>query len=143
MIPPAITVYMPEEFVCDTTGQIEVIKCLRWLGGLGLKEAKDLSEIPGKPHLINIKTDILSSMPFRAWTFQGVYDGNTAEDAYKFCIQTLRYRGVFSVEHTIPDTVPSPVRKLNEDLKNLIVESMNQKQYDMSIQLIQVLRNFD
>lgn len=104
--------------------RVAVIKAIRQLTGLGLKEAKDLTEKDGA-QLVQVRVDDYVN------AFDQVIPAKTAlENA----ITELRRHGVVAVEAVRPGTL-AEVRKLAAD-------ALMRDELDMAAALIDILRKF-
>lgn len=105
--------------------RVGVIKAVRTLTGLGLKEAKDLTEVEG-PQLIHVRaTDTINP-----YTNQPVPAKMLLEDH----IAEMRLNGVIVVEAVRSGTL-AEVRKLAS-------EALLRDELDMAVALIDILRKF-
>lgn len=85
MIPKTVTITFPYEYDASIS-RLTIIKSLRVLGGMGLKEAKDLSENLSQSVTINVVvSDLLESGSGRLL--------NTAQERFDGAVSDLRING--------------------------------------------------
>lgn len=124
MIPRYLKVTFPKVGMYE---RVPVIKAVRIITGMGLKEAKDLTETAGEHRLLVAVTDGIN------------YYTNTpvsAEDRYKEAIEIFRVNGVKFCANTIRHS-------LLEDLRRLTSEAVLKDDLDLAAELITVIRKFD
>lgn len=124
MIPNRIGIYIPDNY--DNLNKIEVIKTIRTLTGMGLKEAKDLSERPGMQVV-----DVKISDGVDAFTGKVL----TAEAIYNRAIAQFRSMGIAS-----SDT--GHRSKILDDVRKLASEAVLRDEPEVAVALIQVLKTF-
>lgn len=125
MIPKSIKLVFPS--VGSTNyDRIGVIKAVRALTGMGLKESKDMTEEAGE-HVIRVS--ISDGVDF--------YSGQTvsAADRYKLAIENLRLNGVRVNENSLRS-------KMVEDVRRLASEAVLRDENDLAVALIEVVRRF-
>lgn len=123
MIPSYIVVTFPE--MPSTTNKIEVIKAVRTIGGLGLKESKDMVENPGKQTLA-------VNMALRN------FDGDLHDNEFRFKEATDALRRN-SVKVSIPGT---PDTATIEALKAVACDALHRGEYDLAGDLLEVMRKY-
>lgn len=106
-------------FICPPTytNKVTVIKSIRILTGLGLKEAKDASEVVGVP-----QTFELSNTLFTAY-------GNPEAEIENH-VRILRNEGI---------QVGEPVYKIIEDLRKLGVQALLQGEDELANEILQLV----
>ena len=124
MIPNSITVTFPEDYT--GSNRVSVIKAVRMLTGLGLKEAKDFTEKPGE-HLIRV---ICSGGEDYA-TGQRI----TAEQNFDRALEELR-------RWNIKYTVNHARGLLVQDVRKLASDAVLRDELDLAVALIDVVRRF-
>lgn len=96
MIPNKLTITLPE--VYNTTNKVEVIKAIRMLTDCSLKEAKDISEVPGPVALrVNIVTR---------------YTDGSSSIAFKNAVNLLKANGVEVVVNSMQEGLIKDIRNL-------------------------------
>lgn len=126
MIPNSITVNLPEDYTAADSNKVGVIKAIRLLTGLGLKEAKEFSEKPGLQKIlvqVRASEDYATGRPV------------TAEENFDRAMQEFR-------RWNIPVTINSARVQLVDDLRRLIREAVLRDELDMAAALIDVLKKF-
>lgn len=125
MIPSYIVVTFPETPYESTTNKIEVIKAIRTIGGLGLKESKDMVEFPGK-HTMAV------NMALR--DYDGVLHNN--ERRFEEAVEVLRK---YWVKVSIPG---APDSASIEALKAVACDALNRGEFDLVGDLLEVMRKY-
>lgn len=106
-------------FICPPTyaNKVTVIKSIRTLTGLGLKEAKDASEVVGKPQTFDMSPSL-----FTAYANPEVEIENH--------VRILRNDGV---------QVGEPVYKILEDLRKLGAQALLQGEDELANEILQLV----
>lgn len=106
-------------FICPPTyaNKVTVIKSIRILTGLGLKEAKDASEVVGKPQTFDMSLSL-----FTAYANPEVEIENH--------VRILRNEGV---------QVSEPVYKILEDLRKLGAQALLQGEDELANEILQLV----
>ena len=126
MIPRSISVDIPN-FSSTTGDKIGAIKAIRALTGFGLKEAKDISDIPGRAELKIVIAPKFDSVQNRQVS---------AQENYEQQIYALRGAGVTVIERKACDD-------LLEDLRKIACTAVLKGHNDLAQQLIEVLKDYD
>ncbi len=105
--------------------RVAVIKAIRQLTGLGLKEAKDLTEKQGTQLVHVLVSDTLNP-----YTNQVIIALTLLENA----IGELRANGVFAVEAVRSGTLA--------EIRQLAADALLRNELDLSVALIDVLKKF-
>lgn len=128
MIPKFITVTFPTQYsgVASGPNKVMVIKALRMLTGMGLKEAKDLSEKPG------VQKIVVSVHDYEEYATGRLV---TAQQAFENGIALLKGEGLGVI-------VDSQLNGTLEDVKRVVSEAVMRDQYDIASALIDVLKRF-
>ena len=99
------------------TNKVEVIKAIRSLTGLGLKEAKDSSEVCGTPQTFALQSSLFSN-----------YANPDAEIENQFRI--LRNNGV---------EIGGNIHALLDDLRKLAVQALQQGEDELASEITQLV----
>lgn len=105
----SFTIVCPQTY----TNKVSVIKAIRTLTGLGLKEAKDASEVVGQPQTFELSPQIGST-------------STTVEDQFRL----LRNEGV---------EVGEPVYKLLEELRKIGAQALMQGEDEFANEILQLV----
>jgi hypothetical protein len=97
--------------------KVEVIRTLRTLTGIGLKEAKDASETPGKSQSYPIVTTDLQKY-------------RNIDDGIEECFKILRKNGI---------QVGAPVHHILDDLRKLAVEALEMDEDELANEILQLV----
>lgn len=104
--------------------RIQVIKAVRQLTGLGLKEAKELTEMVG-PQLVRVRAEDQTD-----WT--GVL--HTADAVFKSCMDAFKDNGV-----RVADASPVGIMA---DLRKLAADAVMSSEFDLAQDLINIIRKY-
>lgn len=125
MIPSYIVITFPRVPFQSNTNKIEVIKAVRTIGGLGLKESKDMVE-SGEKHTLTV------NMALR--DFDGVLYNN--ERRFEESVQVLRKNWVTVSVPGAPDSATI------EALKVVACDALNRGELDLVGDLLVVIRKY-
>ena len=128
MIPNTIGLVIPGADTTMRLGRVEQIKAIRTLTGLGLKEAKDISDAPGK-HFVKV-LGVFDMFNDRTGT-------SNPQANYEAVLRSLRATGV---------TVIDKSREYSESLDRLAGLASSVllcRQYDLAQDLLAVLQKYD
>lgn len=125
MIPTHITVNFPLNYEAAGSNKISTIKALRYLTGLGLKEAKELCEKFGEQR---IKVSVRDTEDFATGQLR------TAEEQFNRAVADLRAQNIPVRFHT---------SKTLEDLRRLASEAVLREEYAVAQALVEVLKKFN
>jgi hypothetical protein len=104
--------------------RIQVIKAVRQLTGLGLKEAKELTEMVG-PQLVRVRVEDQTD-----WT--GIL--HNAETVFKIGLDTFKDNGV-----RVDDASPVGIMA---DLRKLAADAVMSSEFDLAQDLINIIRKY-
>jgi len=122
IIPSTVTVTMPYDM---GSYKINIIKAIRELSSLGLKEAKDISELSG-PQVVPVRISVYNAV-------SGSYIKDPA--AYPEIVNRLRSFGVTVADNTHCNDILESVRRL-------AVEATLKNELNLARVLIGVLSDF-
>lgn len=126
MIPTFVTATFPLNYEANGSNKVSTIRAIRMLTGLGLKEAKDLSEQPGEQRIKVLVRDGEDYATGRAVS---------AQETYLRAINDLKAQNI----RVVPNCFRS---KMIEDVKLLASEAVLRDENDLAVALIDVLKRF-
>ena len=126
MVPKFITVEFPSVYDPHTTNKIGVIKAIRSLTGMGLKDAKDLSEKPGQ-HRVEVHPYV-HTCPITGRE-------HTLEESFNVYVGWLRNQGIKVV-------IDSKKEQVMVQLRELAADCLVRGEYDMTVDLINIIHRY-
>lgn len=126
MIPTFVTVTFPQNYEANCSNKVSTIKAIRLLTGLGLKEAKDLSEQFGEQR---IKVTVRDGEDYATGRFV------PAQENYERAIKELKSQNIPVVANCFRS-------KMINDVKRLASEAVLRDENDLAVALIDVLKRF-
>ena len=126
MIPKSVMVEIPAFYDPHTTNPVGLVKAIRALTGMGLREAKALIQEPGI-HSIDIK-------PY-AHTCPRTGREFTQEESYNHYIELLK-------NQCIKVTVDSHREQFIANIRELATDCLARGEYDKTVDLINIIRRY-